>query len=67
MSGVEEASALGAAYLCMYALGEVSDMKRLLSGMHPKKVITPSAENHEIYKEAYKKAKTLYESIIIYN
>jgi len=67
VSGVEEASALGAAYLCMYALGEVSDMKRLLSGMHPKKVITPSAENHEIYKEAYKKAKTLYECIIRYN
>lgn len=63
VSGVEEASALGAAYLCMLALGEVRDIKKLLPGMQPKKVIAPSPENHEIYAKAYKSAKELYENV----
>lgn len=63
VSRVTEASALGAAYLAMYALGEVKDIKKLLPGMHTENIIFPSEENHLIYKKAYELSNQIYESI----
>ena len=63
VSRVTEASALGAAYLAMYALGEVKDIKKVLPGMHTEKVMLPSEENHLIYKKAYELSNQIYESI----
>lgn len=63
ISRVTEASALGAAYLSMYALGEVRDIKNLLPGMYTENVIIPSEENHLIYKKAYDLSNKIYESI----
>lgn len=63
VSGVEEASALGAAFLCMFSLGAVKNMKQLLPGMKPRKVIVPIQENHEMYKEAYRRSSEIYEKV----
>jgi len=59
---VQEASSLGAAFLCMVSLG-LADMNDILPGMKPKKVIQPNAENHEEYMKAYELSKQIYSSI----
>jgi gluconokinase len=63
VSGVGEASALGAAYLAMVSVGAVSDIKKLLPAMESKKIIRPIAGNHEVYKKAYELSKQIYGSI----
>lgn len=63
VSGVGEASALGAAFMGMVAVGAVRDIRQLLPGMKPRKVVTPVEENHNIYKRMYKLAKEVYESV----
>lgn len=65
VSGVGEASALGAAYLSMVALGVIKDMKQLLPAMESRKVITPIEENHEVYKKVYELSKQIYNSVYI--
>lgn len=62
-SNVVEASALGAAYLAMFATGEVDNIKVLLPGMKKKSVIYPSGENHFIYMKNYELSKHVYESL----
>lgn len=63
VSGVDEASALGAAYVCMVSLGAVADIKQLLPGMKPERIIHPIPENSEIYRTAYRTAMQVYRSI----
>lgn len=60
---VPETSALGAAYLSMVALGAVGDIRSLLPGMEPRRVVKPQEQNHEIYRKAYTRAKEVYRSI----
>lgn len=57
---VIETSALGAAYLAMVAVGAAGSIRDTLPSMKPRKVITPVAENHEIYALAYKRAMEVY-------
>lgn len=59
---VQEASALGAAFLSMVSLG-MADFKKVLPGMLPKKVVYPICANHEVYKEVYDLSKQIYNSI----
>ena len=56
---VQEASSLGAAFLCMAALG-LTDLKKVLPGMRPVKKIRPIDGNHEIYMKAYELSKKIY-------
>lgn len=60
---VTEASALGAAYTAMYALGEVKDIRTLLPGMAAREIIHPDEENHAVYKKVYELSKQIYGSI----
>lgn len=60
---VAEASALGAAFLSMAAVGAVPDLKCLLPGMKPRRMISPVIANHEAYMNIYKKAKELYSNV----
>ena len=61
--GVTEASALGAAYTAMYALGAVKDMKSALPGMAVKKVVRPVEENACAYRKHYELAMQIYNDI----
>jgi len=63
VSGVGEASALGAAYICMFSLGAVRDLKQILPSMHPRKVIVPNPEHHEVYTRAYELSQQIYNCI----
>lgn len=63
VSGVGEASALGAAFLSMAALGAAGSMTELLPGMESQKVIKPVEENHAVYRKSYELAKQVYNSI----
>jgi len=63
VSGVQEASALGAAYMAMLSVGAVSDIRKLLPGMKPQKSVRPIPGNHEVYKEVYTLAKAVYENL----
>ena len=56
---VQEASALGAAYLTMTTLGAVRP-ETVLQGMLPKRVVRPVEGNHEIYNEVYARSKQIY-------
>ncbi len=56
---VQEASALGAAYLTMTTLGAVSP-ETVLQGMLPKRVFRPVEGNHEIYSKVYARSKQIY-------
>jgi gluconokinase len=60
---VSETSALGAAYLAMAAVGAISGIRDILPSMKPKKVVTPIAENHEVYIRSYKKAMEVYGNV----
>ena len=59
---VQEASSLGAAFICMVSLG-LADINSVLPGMQPKKSVLPIAGNHEIYMKAYELSKQIYYSI----
>ena len=63
VSGIVEASALGAAFLSMVSQGAVEDTSRLLPGMQPRKVIKPIEHNHEIYRKAYELSKQVYGNV----
>lgn len=63
VSGVSETSALGVAYLCMFSLGIVKNIKDLLPGMAPKTVIKPIKANHDVYEGTYKLSKQIYNNI----
>lgn len=63
VSEVTEASALGAAYMAMLALGAVGDIKSLLPAMKPRKAIRPIAENADAYRKTYETAMKVYNSI----
>ncbi|MBC7959384.1 MAG: gluconokinase [Vallitaleaceae bacterium] len=62
ISAVSEASALGAAYLAMIALGFWTDQKELPS-MKAIKSIQPCATSHAIYRNTYERSKEIYKSI----
>ncbi|MFZ5986754.1 MAG: gluconokinase [Bacillota bacterium] len=57
---VNETSALGAAYLCMAAVGAVGSLKELLPAMKVQHRIEPDIEVHELYKKVYKNAMEIY-------
>lgn len=57
---VKEASALGAAYTAMLAVGKVSDLRQGLPAMGPERTIPPNLRNHEIYRECYARAQEIY-------
>lgn len=57
---VKEASALGAAYTAMLAVGKVSDLRQGLPAMGPERTILPNLRNHEIYRECYARAQEVY-------
>jgi len=63
VSATAEASALGAAFLCMVSLGAASGIRDALPGMKPDRIIYPIKENHEVYKEMYRLSKQVYNSI----
>lgn len=63
ISGVTEASALGAAYTAMLALGAVGDIKAGLPAMEPRKAIGPIKENTGVYRQMYDTAMRIYNSI----
>lgn len=63
VSGVSEASALGAAYLCMVSLGAVRQMGQVLPGMKAVKHFSPNGGNHEIYQETYKQFQQVYKNM----
>lgn len=63
VSSVTEASALGAAYTAMYALGAVKDIKSLLPSMAVSKVVRPIEENTLAYNRMYTLAMQVYGSL----
>lgn len=63
VSGVSDASALGAAYLCMVSLGAVRKLGQSLPGFRTSKRIVPNAENHEIYIRMYHLSQTVYKRL----
>lgn len=60
VTGAGETSALGAAYLCMVALGRASDNREFLPAMKVQRVIKPDEKAHEIYEKGYRKAMDIY-------
>jgi len=58
----QEGAALGAAFTAMVAVKAVAGFSDLLEAMHPVKSITPRAEAHFVYAQAYERAMELYES-----
>lgn len=63
VSKVEEASALGAAFISMVSLGAVKSIREPLPAMQPQKAIKPIEENHRIYRKAYELSKQIYSSL----
>ncbi|MGE5558027.1 MAG: gluconokinase [Bacillota bacterium] len=63
VSGVKEASALGAALLSMVALKKAGDPRGSLPVMQPVETIHPVAEHREIYRVTHEKARDIYERI----
>jgi gluconokinase len=59
---VQEASALGAAFLTMVALG-AAEFDTVLKGMQPNMLVKPIAGNHEIYMKAYELSNQIYKSV----
>ena len=59
---VQEASALGAAFLTMITLGAATP-DTMLKGMQPKSIVKPIAGNQEIYLKAYELSKQIYNSV----
>lgn len=64
VAGVGEASALGAAYVAMVAIGAVKEFKQALPNMKPVKIIKPNYQEVELYKDYYKEFKSLYSRFI---
>lgn len=62
ISNVSEASALGAAFLVMSALG-YADIHTPLLEMNAIKIIRPYKENNEAYLKIYQQAKCLYKNV----
>ncbi|MCX8129611.1 MAG: gluconokinase [Clostridia bacterium] len=60
---VTEASALGAAYLAMVAVGAANGFDNMLPSMKPRSIITPDAETHKFYTHAYKRAMEIYSNL----
>lgn len=63
VSGVTEASALGAAYLAMFAVGAVPSLEYDLPEMKPVKVLKPNTENMVFYDTWKAKAGKYYQHI----
>lgn len=61
LANVEDASAIGAAYLAMKKLGLISSYESLKTPF--KKEYTPNAENHAIHKKVFEKYRRLYKSL----
>ncbi len=61
---VGEASVYGAAFTAMVAMGEVEGYHDLLSNSVPTKRILPDPNNRQIYANAYKEFKRLYDKLI---
>lgn len=53
VSGVTEASALGAAYVSVASLGAIDRNRPRLPGMEPTSRVAPNAENHEMFQKVY--------------
>jgi gluconokinase len=60
IAGIGEAAAFGAAYTAMAAIGHIENLKTPMQSMKPSRIITPIAENHQIYQEVYNEFKSLY-------
>lgn len=60
---VDEASALGAAFLAMYATGFERSMTKPLRSMTPVREIIPNEENHQVYRRLYRRAMDIYDII----
>ena len=60
VSGVSDASALGAAYLCMLSLGALSHMGEGLPGIRTVKEFEPDPSRHEVYAKAYEHYQEIY-------
>lgn len=52
VSGIGEASALGAAYLAMFAMHAIPSLDTELPAMKPDRFISPNTQNRECYREA---------------
>lgn len=59
---VTEAASLGAAILGGVACGIFKDIQEPLGLLSMKKSYSPSAENHEIYEDGYRKYKMMYQT-----
>lgn len=64
VAGVAEASAFGAAYIAMAAVGAIKNLQTLLPKMKPVKVVKPIMENVEAYRKTYKQFRDLYDKNI---
>jgi gluconokinase len=64
VSPIGEASAWGAAYTAMVAVGAKKGFNEISHQCHFSKVIQPKAENHVIYQDSYQKYKELYNMLI---
>ncbi len=63
VSDVSEASALGAAYLAMYAVGAVPNLTDGLPAMQPTRVFQPNSVNVALYKGWKSRAAKLYAAL----
>lgn len=63
VSGVSDASALGAAYLCMVSQGNVRKLGESLPSFQTNKHIFPNEENHEVYRKMYQLSQTVYKRL----
>lgn len=63
VAGVGEAAVFGAAYTAMVAEGAVKNLKTTLPVMKPSKIIKPSGNSKDVYREAYESFRELYAKI----
>jgi gluconokinase len=60
VAGIAEASAFGAAYIAMVAVGDIKNLKDGIPKMRPVKLIKPRKENIKLYSNGYKRFRELY-------
>lgn len=60
LSDSTDASAMGAAFMGMYATGMIDELSEVSSFVKTKKIYMPDKETHVVYKEHYKLYASLY-------
>lgn len=60
LNDVADASAMGAAFMAMYATGFITDLGEVNKFINPSKVFTPNAAVHKIYLNHFEVYKKLY-------